>query len=245
MAKTTATKPRDTGYAPDRWAFDDEVTRVFDDMLARSIPQLETMRGLVTDISAAFVRPLSAILDLGCSRGESLAPLIARFGTANTYVGVEVSEPMLDAARARFEDLIAAGVVTIMPLDLRSSYPDIRPSVVLSVLALMFVPINYRQRIVADVYRSLTPGGAFILVEKLLGYGPTIERVMVDRYHAFKAANGYTADEIERKRLALEGVQVPMTAAWNEDMLRAAGFRQVDCFWRWMNFAGWVATRDG
>lgn len=238
-----STTARDTGYAPERWAFDDEVTRVFDDMLRRSIPQLDVVRELVTDTAAAFVRPLSAIVDLGCSRGESLAPLVARFGAANTYLGVDVSGPMLDACRARFEHEIADGIVSIASLDLRERYPDVRASVVLSVLTLLFVPINYRQRIVRDVYRSLAPGGAFILVEKLLGSGATLEYVQVERYHRFKAEHGYTADEIERKRLALEGVQVPITAGWNESLLRSAGFVELDWFWRWENFGAVVAVK--
>lgn len=235
--------PRDTGYAPDRWAFDDEVARVFDDMLRRSIPQLDVMRSLVTDLAAAFARPNTTIVDLGCSRGESLAPLVARFGERNSYVGIEISPPMLDACRERLAGEIAAGSVLIEPHDLRDGLPDVRASVVLSVLTLMFVPINYRQRIARDVFDALIPGGALILVEKLLGHGATVERVMVDRYHRFKAENGYTADEIERKRLALEGVQVPMTAGWNEDLLRSAGFRESDCFWRWHNFGAWVAVK--
>jgi len=238
------TTARDTGYAPDRWAFDDEVTRVFDDMLRRSIPQLDVVRELVTDTAAAFVRPLSAVVDLGCSRGESLAPLVDRFGARNTYLGVDVSGPMLDAARARFAREIADGVVAIAELDLRETFPDVRASVVLSVLTLLFVPINYRQRIVRDVYRALAPGGAFVLVEKLLGDGATIDAVQVERYHRFKAEHGYTAEEIERKRLALEGVQVPITAAWNESLLSAAGFREVDCFWRWENFGAWLAVKS-
>jgi tRNA (cmo5U34)-methyltransferase len=43
--------------------------------------------------------------------------------------------------------------------------------------------------------------------------------------------------------LSLEGVLVPVTAAWNEYLLRSAGFSHVDCFWRWMNFAAWVAVK--
>jgi tRNA (cmo5U34)-methyltransferase len=58
-----------------------------------------------------------------------------------------------------------------------------------------------------------------------------------------KRRRGYTNEQIDRKRLSLEGVLVPVTARWNEDLLRAAGFGEVDCFWRWMNFAGWVAVR--
>jgi tRNA (cmo5U34)-methyltransferase len=59
-----------------------------------------------------------------------------------------------------------------------------------------------------------------------------------------KAEHGYSREEIDRKRFSLEGVLVPVTARWNEELLAAAGFDQIDCFWRWMNFAGWVAVRE-
>jgi tRNA (cmo5U34)-methyltransferase len=67
---------------------------------------------------------------------------------------------------------------------------------------------------------------------------------MVKLYYQLKAQNGYSQDQIERKRLSLEGVLVPMTAGWNEEMLQMSGFRQVDCFWRWCNFAGWIAVKS-
>jgi len=60
--------------------------------------------------------------------------------------------------------------------------------------------------------------------------------------YRLKRAN-YTQEEVDRKRASLEGVLVPVTAPWNEDFLRTVGFWHVDCFWRWMNFAGWVAVR--
>src|SRR5262249_48396189 len=71
-----------------------------------------------------------------------------------------------------------------------------------------------------------------------------IDGLMVDLYYRLKRENGYTREEIDRKRFALEGVLVPVTARWNEELLRGAGFRQVDYFWRWMNFAGWIAVKE-
>jgi len=35
-----------------------------------------------------------------------------------------------------------------------------------------------------------------------------------------------------------------VTARWNVELLRAAGFSDVDCVWRWHNFAAWLALRD-
>ena len=86
-------------------------------------------------------------------------------------------------------------------------------------------------------------GGALIIVEKVLGACNDINSVMIDIYHGRKKAAGYSVDEVERKRLALEGVLVPVTASWNEDLLSGAGFSRIDCFWRWMNFAGWIAVK--
>lgn len=232
------------GHVPEneRWEFDEGVTAVFDDMLARSIPQYEVMRVAVHEMARSFRTRGSAIVDLGCSRGEQLARAFDEWGADNRYFGCEVSAPMLEAARARF-----AGhepLVSIEDLDLRVRYPDCGvASVTTSVLTLQFIPINYRQKILATARDRTTSGGAFILVEKVLGAGAVLDDRMVAIYHAMKERAGYTREEIDRKRLALEGVLVPCTAAWNEGLLRGAGFREVDCFWRWMNFAAWVAVK--
>jgi tRNA (cmo5U34)-methyltransferase len=237
-------KPSSLGHMPGaKWDFDEDVTHVFDDMLERSIPDYQQMRTLTTDLAAKFVQRDSTILDLGCSRGEALQLLAQKFGAGHRYVGLEISDPMLEAAKERFASW-PKSVVEIRKHDLRDGLPHVDASVVLSVLTLMFTPINYRQRLIQDAYDRLRPGGAFLLVEKLIGESATTDALMVERYHRMKADNGYSADEIERKRLALEGVQVPVTASWNIEMMHAAGFRMVECYWRWMNFAAWVAVKD-
>lgn len=234
---------KDTTMPAGPWVFDQEVTAAFDDMLRRSIPQYDVMRRACFELACRFRRPGTDIVDLGCSRGEAMADLVAAFGRANRFIGAEVSPPMLEAARARFARESEEGWLRIEDLDLRHAYPDCAASVTLSVLTLQFIPIEHRQRVVRDACRHTVDGGVFILVEKILGAGADIDQVMVDAYYALKASNGYSQEAIERKRLSLEGVLVPVTARWNEELLRSAGFRDVDCFWRWMNFAGWIATR--
>jgi tRNA (cmo5U34)-methyltransferase len=53
--------------------------------------------------------------------------------------------------------------------------------------------------------RRTRPGGAFVLVEKILGASAQIDELMVRLYHGLKAHNGYSHEEIDRKRLYLEG----------------------------------------
>lgn len=232
------------GHQPDgKWTFDGDVTECFDDMLERSIPQYRVMRGTVTRLARRFRRDGTDVIDLGASRGEAVASLVKEHGNANRFVLVEVSPPMLETLRERFRALAEAGTVDILDLDLRMAFPEASASVVLSVFTLQFVPIEHRQRVLRDAFECLLPGGALILVEKVLGDTARLDEIMVDEYLDMKRRNGYSEEDIQRKRLSLEGVLVPLTAQWNETMLRRCGFAEVECFWRWMNFVGWVAVR--
>jgi tRNA (cmo5U34)-methyltransferase len=150
---------------------------------------------------------------------------------------------MLGACRARFGRLIDAGIVDIREQDLRDAYPPEHASVTLCILALMFTPLEHRVRILNDVFAHTLPSGALVLVEKVLGGDAQSDALLVELHHQHKRAVGYTQEEIDRKRLALEGVLVPVTSARNEQLLRGAGFTHVECFWRSLNFCGWLAIK--
>lgn len=240
---TPAQEHRDHVLPEGKWSFDSEVTDVFEEMLRRSIPQYEVMRNAVTELASRFAQKNTAIVDLGCSRGDAIAPLVDRLSTFNRFVGVEISQPMIEVARERFHAHIDQGVVSILNMDLRQQFPLERASVILAVLCLQFTPIEHRLRIIKDAFNALVPGGAFILVEKVLGASADLDALLVDLYYGMKRQNGYSQEEIDRKRMSLEGVLVPVTASWNEQLLGMSGFGELDCFWRYLNFAGWIAVK--
>lgn len=240
----TNEKSKDNTIPEGKWSFDGDVTASFDNMLERSIPQYEVMRQTCFQLGINYVQKASHIVDLGCSRGEALAPFVQKYGAYNRYVGVEISKPMLETARERYKGWIETGYVDIKELDLRTDYPPVHASLTLSILTIQFTPMEYRLEILRNIYKSTLSEGAFIFVEKVLGNSAEIDKAMVGIYYDMKRNNGYTDDQIERKRLSLEGVLVPVTAKFNEELLRMVGWSQVDCFWRWMNFAGWIAIKN-
>jgi len=81
----------------------------------------------------------------------------------------------------------------------------------------------------------------FLLVDESKPMIEEVRRRYSDRENI--TIQHYTYEDVSRKKESLEGVLVPVTARWNEQMLEEAGFRHVDCFWRWMKFAGWVAVK--
>jgi tRNA (cmo5U34)-methyltransferase len=235
---------KDTILKDGKWEFDEEVTEVFDEMLERSIPDYENMRNLVFSIGSEFAKQKTSIVDIGCSNGKAIEPFIKKLGVYNFYKLYDVSNPMLEECKKRFKNYEDLEIVKIENYDLRNGIKDENVSLVLSILTLQFTPIEYRQKIVKSIYDSLNKGGAFILVEKVLGNTCELDEMLVFKYYQMKKNNFYTQEQIENKRKSLEGVLVPITASWNVDLLREAGFTQIDCFWRNLNFAGFIAIKD-
>lgn len=233
--------PHDDG----KWKFDKSVTDNFDAMLENSIPAYAEMRRLTNGLVRHFADDYhKVVVDIGASRGGAISEL-AQTMERTMFHALEISEPMLEVLRKKFD---TNPRVTVHEYDLRrieafGPFAKHSNTVVLSSLTLQFVPIEHRQRIVQRIYDSLTVGGAFILIEKVLGNSSALDDLMVDEYYRMKNANGYSYEDIQRKRAALEGVLVPITEEWNVSMLRNAGFSQIDCYWRHLNFCGLIAVK--
>lgn len=246
----------------EKWEFDESVAECFENMLERSIPQYSVMRtataNLVFDMIVAqkFVKGTYNILDIGCSDGLMIETLVNKFKNYDEtndkesicpkgqFLGIDVSQPMLVKAKHRLLEEVISHKVEIRYCDLKVDFPEGVFDAVTSILTIQFTPIEYRQHIIQNIYNSLSnKNGVFIMVEKVLGNTDRINQLFVKNYYAVKSENGYSQDQIERKRLSLEGVLVPVTNDWNIDLLKQAGFKEVDVFWRWMNFVGYIAIK--
>lgn len=234
---------KDNIIPEDKWTFNEDVSNCFEDMLSRSIPQYELMRDSIANLISCVAEKNRFdldFLDIGCSDGLMIEKLLKKFNGKGYYTGVDISEPMLEKAKKRFEDNIN---VNIYNCDLRTDFPQYDYDVITSVLSIQFTPIEYRQRIIQNIYDHLNSKGCFIMVEKVLGNTDSLNELFVRNYYDMKKNNGYTEEQIERKRLSLEGVLVPVTSNWNIDLLKQAGFKQIDVFWKWMNFVGYIAIK--
>jgi tRNA (cmo5U34)-methyltransferase len=58
-----------------------------------------------------------------------------------------------------------------------------------------------------------------------------------------KRRNGYDEMEISQKREALENVLIPYRVDENVELLKRSGFSEVETFFRWYNFCGFVALK--
>lgn len=234
-------------YSPgDKWTFDDGVAQVFPDMLKRSIPGYNLMRDSVVRVAKPFLEKQDSkkyFLDIGCSRGDVIYDVLNSLSSIGHVqaVGIDSSKPMIDLATesfARFDNVsfIHADATNI-------SITPGKYSVITTVLTAQFLPLDARQEFFKMVHGGLSDNGAFIVVEKILGETPESQAFLVDTYHIFKKDSGYSEEQIEKKRKALQGVLVPLRGSENESMLKDSGFSVVQRFWQCLNFAGWIAFK--
>jgi len=83
------------------------------------------------------------------------------------------------------------------------------------------------------------------VTEKTLTNNSDVNRYFIDFYYDFKRRNGYSEQQIARKREALENVLIPYRVDENFELLRRCGFETVETFFQWYNFAGFMAVKKG
>ncbi|QDP50174.1 MAG: putative carboxy-S-adenosyl-L-methionine synthase [Prokaryotic dsDNA virus sp.] len=227
-----------------KWEFDESVTSVFDNMLERSIPQYLEMRKLVSNLSKQVIEkndlPTNTIIDIGCSKGRALESVHKIFPSFN-YIGVEVSESMYLYCKENYKQ----HNIRFYNNDLIDWYPQTKPdnSLTLSILTLCFIPIEYRSYVLKNIYNNLCIDGSLIIVEKCLSNNYDTSEYFDNVYYDLKSKNGYTQEQIKSKRKSLEGVLVPLTTSFNEELFKQVGFKKIDIFWKYLNFTGWIMTK--
>lgn len=232
---------------PSDFTFNAKVSAVFDDMVARSVPYYPDVQRMLADLSYAFIPEHGgAVCDLGCSTGTTIDLLAShpKRPVDLRFIGLDNSPHMLDKARAKLAPLLDAGLLDLRVADLNED-PDIPVcNVALLNWTLQFVRPLHRESLLRRVQEALEPSGALLISEKVLVSDSFLNRAYIDFYYDYKRRGGYTDKEIHRKREALENVLIPYRVEENIAMLRRCGFHTVDVFFRWFNFACFVAIKD-
>jgi tRNA (cmo5U34)-methyltransferase len=225
------------------FAFDETVAQVFDNMVSRSVPMYGEIQRMLTELARSFVTEGSNVYDLGCSTGTTLALLSQTLPVNARLVGVDYSAEMLQQCREKLESLKLADRIELLQADLDGGVDIQNASVVMLVLTLMFVrPLN-REKLMRRIHAGMNENSCLLVVEKVLGDGSLFNRLFIEHYYAFKRRMGYSELEIAQKREALENVLIPYRLQENRDLLLGAGFREVEVFFQWYNFAGIIAVK--
>ncbi|MBC2678617.1 MULTISPECIES: carboxy-S-adenosyl-L-methionine synthase CmoA [Pseudomonas] len=227
------------------FAFNEDVVRVFPDMIKRSVPGYPTIVENIGVLAAQFAQPNTTLYDLGSSLGavtQALRRHVRAEGCQviaidNSQAMVERCREYLNAQNSMFQELLPVDVIEgdILALDFKPA------SVIALNFTLQFIPPAQRLELLTRIHQALVPGGALILSEKLRFEDDQQHDLLTDLHIAFKRANGYSDLEIAQKRSAIENVMKPDSLEENRDRLLAAGFSKVVPWFQCLNFASMIA----
>lgn len=226
------------------FVFDQNVASVFDDMVSRSVPFYLETQMMALRLACNFVRQKTNIYDLGCSTGTVLGELAKMVPDPSVgLIGIDNSDAMLKQAEEKLSGLSSPDRVELRNSDLSGDIEIKNASVVIMNYTLQFIRPLQREALVQKIYNGLCKNGCLILVEKVLGNDSLFNRLYIQLYYEYKRKQGYSENEIAKKREALENILVPYRIDENMEMLKRCGFSSVDIFYKWYNFAGFIAVR--
>lgn len=223
--------------------FGANVASVFDDMVNRSVPYYGEMQRMMAELAADHAREGSDVYDLGCSTGTTMVGMNTLVNPGIRFVGIDDSAEMLDKCKSKLTELGFTRPFDLRCADLNQGVEIENASVVVLCLTLQFVRPIYRERLIKDIYKGLNPGGALILIEKILAEESNFNRDFIRYYYNYKRRNQYSELEISQKREALENVLIPYKLSENISLLRDQGFAHCEVFFKWYNFAGLIAVK--
>ncbi len=226
--------------------FDEKVAAAFDDMLLRSVPFYAEQQLMIQEIAAAFYVPGTDVYDLGCSTATTLINLAAAINGTAKFIGYDNSPAMLQRARQAVEQRGLGDRIELRCADLNLETPPLliaNASVVTMCWTLQFIRPFRRDSLIRTIYDGLCPGGVLLVTEKILTNNSDMNRFFIDFYYNFKRRNGYSDNEILRKREALENVLIPYRTDENYQLFRRNGFEMVETIFQWFNFAAFLCAK--
>lgn len=227
---------------PGEWRFDQDVSKAFDSHVRKSVPFYEEIQRMVIELSEYFVRDQSVVYDLGSSTGTTLGLLSSTHAGKEDvqYIGFDLSEFMINEARKKVNrPNVRFHHKNIM--DIEFSPPA---NFVTSLFTLQFLTLAERRKLLARIHQGMIEGGGFLFVEKVCAEHSSFEDIWTELYWDFKRRQGLTPEQILEKANSIRGVLKPLTTEENLDLLCQTGFSRMEVFFKWYNWAGFLAVKN-
>ena len=209
--------------------FSFDTVKDFDHHILLSVPDYGRMLESILVLADYFLDEDAAVYDAGCSTGKLLRALPFK----GRKIGLDNSPNLLPGTGDGIE---------YIHHDLNKPFAFENACMVFSMFTLQFLKRGSRQGVIQRIYDGLNPGGALILTEKVYAADGVAQDMFTFAYYDFKKKS-FTEKEILDKEISLRKILKPNTTRENLAMVRRAGFRRVEMFYKYFNFEGWLCLK--
>ena len=225
---------------------DASIAAAFSEMRAARVPHSRTQLEVLLRVMRGQLPPPRRVLDLGAGDGLLLAAVLEAF-PASAGVAVDYSPEMLARARERLRPFASRASVVVADL----GQPGWRDAVggpfdaVVSGFAIHHLPDARKRALYSEIHAALAPGGLFLNLEHVASATPRVsalgDEAMIDHQLGVRreAGEDVSRETVRREYLARPDRAANILAGVDEQCawLRALGYVDVDCFWKYFELA--------
>ena len=221
--------------------FDQDVVKVFDDMVRRSVPGYDSMIQMIGLIARMYGQDNTNYYDLGSSTGAiTLSIALNNKSKNNQFFAIDNSKEMVEQCEKNLHNKVDN--LQVICDDINQVQINSASIVVLN-LTLQFIDVNLRSNLIKKIYDGLESGGILIISEKI-HFDDAVTQNQITKLHMdFKKENGYSELEIANKRQAIENVLITETKEQHLNRLRDCGFVETSCFFQCLNFVSFLSVK--
>ena len=221
--------------------FDDDVVKVFDDMVRRSVPGYDSMIQMIGLVARMYGQNNTNYYDLGSSTGAIMLSLaLNNKNKNNQFIAIDNSEEMTRQCKKNLSDKVDNLHVICEDINQASIK---NASIVVLNLTLQFIDVKLRSSLIKKIYEGLNPGGILIISEKV-HFDDELTQNHITKLHLdFKRENGYSELEIANKRQAIENVLITESKEDHLKRLLDCGFMETSCFFQCLNFVSFLSVK--
>ena len=202
----------------------------------RFVPGFTDLHRMTRILLAERAAPDALVLVLGAGGGLELKAL-AETEPGWRFVGVDPAAEMLKLAKQMLGQFNAR-------VQLQQGYIDDAPDgpfdAATCLLTFHFLDVDERRRTAREIHRRLRPGAPFVAAHSSFPQADGDRARLLSRYAAYAIASGADPNQVNNARAAIDARLSLLSPEHDAQILREAGFGDVELFYAAFTWRGWV-----
>ena len=211
----------------------------YDAMRRKLIPCFDDFYGVAVELAPHARDAELRVLDLGAGTGLMSAFFAEAFPRAR-FTLVDFATGMLARAEERFAG--EPGRFAFHAMDYAKALPEGPFDLVISALSIHHLEHEGKRDLFRRIFGALAPGGAFIHADEALAPTQWLEDRAQRAWQAAALRSGTSEEEL-RAAVGRMDHDIPATLDDQLAWLREAGFRDVDCAYRYYMYVVYAGYR--
>ncbi len=212
----------------------DEVPASYEQVFPRVVLRYREISDVMLYFLTSLGRDFIDIVELGVGTGELTAEVLRRFPEAGVEA-IDLSARNLEAAGQSL--LPYKDRVNLIHSDF-GTYEFMREyDLAISSMAMHHLPDKDKLTLMKSIHRSLKEEGVFLFGDLIQSPSSYLDKKFFRIWKNYLRFNGLSRDEIESRTRGNLNNDLPATLPELLHWMKEAGFRDVDCLWKYFNHA--------